>query len=124
MATTAGTLPAFLLGGLAIFVRADLAFSESGLGLATTVLFAASALSSAPAGWLAEQFGARRTTLVGATLSGLVLIGIAVLARSYPMLLLLLAVGGAANSCSQLGANLALARDVAVERQGFAGSSR
>jgi MFS family permease len=120
VATTAGALPVFLLGGLAVLVRAELGFSETQLGLATTVYFAGSTLAAAPAGWAAERLGARRTTLVGVGLAGLALVGIALGARTYLMLLPLLALGGAANALAQLGANLALAREVPPGRQGLA----
>jgi len=110
----------FLLGALAVLVRADLGFSETQLGAAATVFFAASAGCSVPAGRLAERWGARRTTLAGAVLSGTALLGVALLVRSWVPLVAVLAVAGAGNALAQIGSNLGLAEHVAHARQGLA----
>lgn len=119
LSTVLGTLPVFLLGGLAVLVRRDLDFSEAQLGAAATVFFATSALCSYPAGRVAERAGAYRATATAAVLSAAGLLGVATLARTYPLLLGCLIVAGAGNALAQLGSNAALARGVPRERQGF-----
>lgn len=120
ISTVLGTLPVFLLGGLAVLVRRDLDFSEAQLGAAATLFFATSALCSYPAGRVAERAGAYRATATAAVLSAGGLLGVATLARTYPPLLGCLVVAGAGNALAQLGSNAALARGVPRERQGFA----
>jgi MFS family permease len=120
VSTVLGTLPVFLLGGLAVLVREDLAFSEAQLGFAATTFFASSALCSYPAGRAAERSGSFATTATGAVLSAAALLGVAVLARSYGVLLACLTLAGGGNALAQLGSNGALAWGVPLERQGFA----
>lgn len=119
VSTTLGTLPVFLLGGLAVLVRADLGFSETQLGAAATVFFASSACCGVLAGRTSERFGPTAATISAALVSALVLVGTATVGN-YAALLALLVAGGAANAFSQLGSNLALARAVPEDRQGLA----
>jgi len=120
VATTVGVLPVFLLGGLAVQVRADLGLSETGLGLTVAMFFGASAVFSIPGGRYSERIGAERGILLGAVASFTCLLGIAVAARSLPILLLCVAVGGAGNGVTQPASNLALARYVRTGRHGVA----
>lgn len=120
VSTTLGTLPVFLLGALAVLVRADLGFSETQLGAAATVFFGTSTLLSLPAGRVAERYGAFRATTAAAAIGTAALLGIAVFARSYPVLLVFLTVAGAGNAFAQIGSNLSLARGVPGPRQGLA----
>lgn len=120
MATVAAVLPVFLLGGQSVLVARDLGFDAGGLGLAVSAFFSVSALASVPTGRLVERFGATVTVRAGILLAAVTLLGIAGLARSYPVLIALLLVGGAANGLAQLGSNLSLARDVPRRRQGLA----
>lgn len=120
VSTTLGTLPVFLLGALAVLVRADLDFSETQLGAAATVFFGTSTLCSLPAGRVAERFGAFRATTAAAVLGTAALLGIALVARSYSMLLAFLTIAGAGNAFAQIGSNLSLARGVPLPRQGLA----
>src|ERR687889_1520943 len=53
---TAGVVPAFLTGGLAVQIRAEFGFGEGALGLAVAV-FAVSALASVASGRLVERVG-------------------------------------------------------------------
>ena len=118
-ATTTGVLPVFLFGALAALVRDDLGFSQSGIGIATSVFFIAGALVSVPGGWLTERVGAVRTTMVSTGLAACSLLGIAVLARSWVHLLPLLILAGAANAFVQPATNGMLAGDVPPRRQGL-----
>jgi predicted MFS family arabinose efflux permease len=118
--TVACVLPVFLLGGLAAQVGDALRFSPAGLGLAVSVYFGVNALASVPAGRLTERYGPTRAARAGIALSAAALLGIALLARSYAALVLLLALAATANSLGQLASNLTLARRVPPGRQGLA----
>jgi MFS family permease len=117
---SAGTLPVFLTGGLAVQLQADLGFGASQLGIAVAVFFTASALGSTPAGRLAHRIGPARSMLLGGAIAIVALLGVALIARSLLLLTVCLAVGGLANSICQPGVNDLLARGIAVGRQGLA----
>ena len=99
---------------------ADLGFSPAGLGLAVSVYFGVSALASVPSGApgravrtgrgrpLRHPAGRRRSMLA-----------VAAFARSYPVLVGLLALSAAANALGQLASNAALAQHVPARRQGL-----
>ncbi|MQA80100.1 MAG: MFS transporter [Streptosporangiales bacterium] len=118
--TVVGVLPNFLVSGLALLVRADLAFDEAGLGLVIGVFYGASALTAIPGGRIAERLGARWTLALGVALAVTALGAVAGLARSLPVLAACLAVGGMSNGLIQPAANLALARGIPAHRLGFA----
>lgn len=117
--TIACVVPVFLLGGLAVQIADDLAFSPAGLGLAVSVYFGVSALASVPAGSLVERYGPAAVARLGIVLAAASLLAISALARSFAVLLVLLAVSAAANAFGQLASNVALARHVPSGRQGL-----
>jgi MFS family permease len=119
LSTVLASLPVFLLGGLAVLVRDDLAFSEVQLGLAASTFFCVAAVTAVGAGRLAARIGAWAATVLAAVLSAAALLGMAA-APSYAVLLLALAVGGVANSLAQIGTNGTLAEVVPKHRQGLA----
>jgi MFS family permease len=113
-------MPTFLLGGVAVLVRADLGFSESRLGLCITAYYIVSMVSAVPGGHLAERLGGLRACSVGILLSAGTLLSVAVLAHEWWQLVACLAVGGLANALLQPATNLALARGIPADRQGLA----
>jgi len=116
---TAGVMPAFLLGGLAVQVRSEIGFGTAALGLAVALFFATSALASATAGRVVERVGATlgmRLTALGAAAS---MLGVALLARSWVALAACLVLGGLSNALSHPASNLSLAREVPAGRQGL-----
>lgn len=119
VAATIGVLPVFLLGALAVLIRADLGVSEAHMGVAVATFFGAAAVTSAHMGRLVERLSAPRALALGASSSGLVLAGLAT-TGSYGALLRWMAAAGVATSLSQLGANLKLAGAVPAARQGLA----
>lgn len=119
LSTATGALPAFLLGGVAVQVRADLDFGEARLGLAVTLFFAVSALASTPAGRLTERIGIRRAMTVTAVVAAVALVTVAT-ATSWWVLAAALVVAAVGNAFSQPAANLLLSRVVARRRQGVA----
>ncbi|MBM7492045.1 MFS family permease [Micromonospora luteifusca] len=117
--TVACVLPVFLLGGLAVQMGRDLGFSPAGLGLAVAVYFGVSALASVPSGRLVERYGPALVARCGIVLAAGSMLAVAALARSYPVLVGLLALSAAANALGQLASNTALAQHVPARRQGL-----
>ncbi|MFI6232601.1 MFS transporter [Micromonospora sp. NPDC050784] len=117
--TVACVLPVFLLGGLAVQMGADLGFSPAGLGLAVSVYFGVSALASVPSGRLVERYGPAVVARCGILLAAGSMLAVAAFARSYPVLVGLLALSAAANALGQLASNAALAQHVPARRQGL-----
>ncbi|HEY8474966.1 MAG TPA: MFS transporter [Natronosporangium sp.] len=116
--TIASVIPVFLLGGLAVQIGEELGFSPAGLGAAVAIYFGVSALTSVPAGALVERYGPAVTARAAILLSASCLLAIALAARSFPALVVLLAAGAAANGLGQLASNASLAR-VRARRQGL-----
>ncbi|MHA4946226.1 MFS transporter [Micromonospora sp. SD19] len=117
--TVACVLPVFLLGGLAVQMGTDLGFSPAGLGLAVSVYFGVSALASVPSGRLVERYGPAVVARSGILLAAGSMLAVAAFARSYPVLVGLLALSAAANALGQLASNTALAQHVPARRQGL-----
>lgn len=117
--TIACVLPVFLVGGLAVQMGDDLDLTPARLGLAVSVYFGVSALASVPSGALVERYGPDVVARAGILLSAGSLLAVAGLARSYPVLVALLALSAAANALGQLASNAALARHVPAHRQGL-----
>jgi MFS family permease len=117
---TSGVLPAFLTGALSVQIRRDLDFGEAALGAAMACFFAGAAATSAVLGRAAERLGPELSMRLSASLSAASLLVIAVAARSFQSLVIVLAVGGVANALSQPAANLFIARRVDPSRLGIA----
>lgn len=120
LVVTAGVFPGFLSGAVGVQLRADLDLGEAALGVAIGVFFTAAALTSAVLGRTAERLGPDRSMRLSGTVSAAVMLGVAGAARSYPALLAMLAVGGAANALAQPAANVFVARTIPPERLGIA----
>jgi MFS family permease len=118
-ASTLGALPALLVGGLAVLVRADLGFDEFQLGAAISAFFAASIVLSVPAGMVSERIGPQRSLLAGMAITVVALLGAAVAAHSWLELVAWLFVAGVGNTIGQVGINHLLATVVRPERQGL-----
>jgi MFS family permease len=116
---TAGTLPVFLTGALAVQIQAELRHGPTEHGIAFGAFFACAALSSMAFGRVSERLGPIRS-LRGACLVGAVLqLSIAVFARSWLALALLLGASGLVTALIQPAANLLLARAIPRARQGL-----
>lgn len=115
-----GVMPVFLTGALAVLMRQDFSLNHSQLGLVIACFFAASATFSVPGGALSDRMGPRRSLLLAASGSSLVLTAVALLPNRWTHLLLLMVASGAVNGLSQPAANLALARTISTHRQGIA----
>ena len=117
---TAGVVPAFLTGGLAVQIRAEFGFGEGALGLAVAVFFALSALASVASGRLVERVGSFLGMRLAAAVSAVSLLAVSALAGSWWGLVACLVLGGLGNSISHPATHLFLAREVSQGRQGLA----
>ncbi|MCZ2861151.1 MFS transporter [Blastococcus sp. VKM Ac-2987] len=114
-----GVLPAFLVGALAVQIRADLDVGLGLFGFAAATLFAVSGLCARPAGRLVQRLGSARGTALAACLAIASLTAVA-LAQSPVWLMLALAVGGLGNAVAQPSANLGISELVTERRLGLA----
>ncbi|MHA7209407.1 MFS transporter [Arthrobacter sp. MDT1-65] len=117
--TTLGVLPAFLVGALAVQIRADLDIGPAQLGIAAATLFAVSGVAARRLGRLVQRIGAARGVMASAVLAAVALGG-AGLAPTFGVLIAALVVGGLANGMAQPAANLGISRAVAPGRLGLA----
>ena len=119
-ATVAAVVPAFLVGALAVQIRADLDFGTGRLGLALAAFGATAACGSIVLGRAVETWGPYRSLRLAVAANGVVMIAVAALARSWAVLVVLLAVAGIGNALAQPAANALLARGVRDHRLGLA----
>jgi predicted MFS family arabinose efflux permease len=119
-AGAATVLPGFLVGALALQIRADLDVSVAAVAAGVTVFFAAGAVGAGPGGRLAERLGALRAIRACVVTTAACLLLAALLAQSLAALLALLAVAGLANAVTQPAINLFMADQVPLARQGLA----
>jgi MFS family permease len=119
-AGAATVLPGFLVGTLALQIRADLDVSVGAVALGVTVFFAAGALGAGPGGRFTERVGALRAIRGCVVATAVLLLACAVLAQSLAVLLVLLGLAGVANSICQPAINLFMADQVPLDRQGLA----
>lgn len=115
---TTSTLPVFLFGALASFMREDLEFGHAELGVTAAVFYLTSAIASIPSGHVGHRLGPERTMGLGAVVSVLILGSVALFASNWETVLVLLAVAGVGNALAQPGANAIVARDQPAHLQG------
>lgn len=119
-ATVAGSFTVFLVGSLAVQMRASLHFGTAALGLAVSVYYLGASLGSVPFGRLAESVGGVRVMRVAALAAAVMQVLVGLVASSWGLLVGLLFVAGLVSSAIQPAANLFLARRTPPTRQGLA----
>src|SRR4051794_39276913 len=82
----AGTLPVFLVGALAVQIRADLHFGPSVQGALASMFFGTVAIGALPCGTIADRIGWWRAIRITGTTLAVVMCAIAVGARSWILL--------------------------------------
>ncbi|HVL98976.1 MAG TPA: MFS transporter [Egibacteraceae bacterium] len=112
-------LPVFLVGGLAVQIRAELDFSEAALGMAVSGALLTGAAAAPIGGRVADRLGARTAVLTGSCLSALALVGIFAAASSWAHVAVMLALSGLALALTDPGLAILIARAVPVSRQGL-----
>lgn len=118
--TAVAAAPVWLIGGLAVQVRAEVGFGEARLGLLVTIYFGASSLVSVLGGRLVERIGWHRGIRIGSIVAAGALLSVATLARSWLHLALAVGIAGLGNAIAQPAANLGVARVIRSGRQGLA----
>lgn len=116
---TVGVLPVFLVGGLAVQIRAELGLSVSVLGLAGSMFFATSALVARPLAAVTERIGPTAALRLASAASAGCLAGLAAV-QSTAWLLVVLCLAGIPAALSQPAANELLMARVPAHRRGFA----
>lgn len=118
-AIVAAILPVFLLGSLSVEIRGEIGYGESAGGLILAGFFASSALVSSRVGRQIDRVGPRLG--LTASLSGIVVaqLLIAGVVRHPALLAAVAAAAGVCNATAQLSANVFVARDMPLHRQGL-----
>ncbi|MDP8899727.1 MAG: MFS transporter [Actinomycetota bacterium] len=116
---TAGVLPAFLTGGLAVQIRAEMGFGSAALGLAVALFFVSASTASVVMGRLVERIGSHRGMRLAVFGSAASLLCVALFAGSWTGLVVCLVFGGLANAVAHPATHLSLAREVPKVRQGL-----
>jgi MFS family permease len=119
-AGAATVLPGFLVGSLALQIRADFDVSVGAVAVGVTVFFAAGAVGAGPGGRLSERVGALRTMRRCVVATAVLLLTCAVAAQSLAVFLVLMALAGLVNAMCQPAINLFMADQVPLDRQGVA----
>lgn len=109
-------LPVFLLGALAVFIRDDLGFSETQLGVTVSLYYLVSALASAPSGRWADSLGPRRGMALAAGGSVTALILMASVARDWLTVTLIMQVAAVVNGLSVSASNLGVLHGISRHR--------
>lgn len=109
-------LPVFLLGALAVFIRSDLGFSETQLGVTVSLYYLVSALASAPSGRWADSLGPRRGMALAAGGSVTALLLMATVAHSWLTVTLIMQIAAVVNGLSVSASNLGLLHGISTRR--------
>lgn len=112
-------LPMFIVAAESVSLQRDLHFGQGKLGLGISIGFATSALVAAPLGRLMQRIGPSPGLRASATLS-LISLSLVASASDWWQVAFALSLGGAANACAQVSANVSLAGGIAPSRQGLA----
>jgi predicted MFS family arabinose efflux permease len=115
-----GGLPTLLAGAMAVQMTSSLDLGISAFGSAIALYYVASAVVSPFSGRLVERIGWLPGLRAAMTLSGLCLIGVALVVRSWQTLVIFMVMAGVAHSMSQISTTLLIASRVPISRQGLA----
>lgn len=119
VAIVAAILPAFFLGSLSVEIRTELRYGETAAGLVFAAFFAASALVSSRVGRRVDRVGPRIALSYALAGTCVIEFFIALGANQLVWLVLLSGLAGICNATAQLGANVFIARNLPVHRQGI-----
>lgn len=117
---TSSVLPLFLVGALSVQLSEDLNITPGALGTTSAAFFTAGAIASPFIGLSTDRFGVQNVMRAAILLVVIVLILIGVGVNSLGSLLILLALGGAANALAQLTVNIYLSQRTHPQQQGTA----
>jgi MFS family permease len=117
---TLAAVPVFLLGALAVFIRDELRFDETQLGVAASLYYLAAALSATPGGRIVERIGEHRGIALAASGTTVAMLAIAALADSWADVVACMMLAGLANGFALPATNLGMARRIPPGRRGMA----
>ena len=120
LVTVACSLPVFLVGTLAVEMRESLRFGAAALGTAIAAHYLGAAAFAVPLGWLADRYGAAVVMRISTRAIAVLLLALALVARSWVVLALLLIPCGMANASTGTATNRFLVRRLPNGRQGRA----
>ncbi len=118
LATSMASIPAFLVGALAVEIRQSFGISTAELGLAVTSYYLGAASWAVPSGRVAERFGGVRVLRVTPLIGTVLLTLIALIASSWWLLTLLMFPAGMVSAGTATASNLFLARRGKAGSQG------
>ncbi len=114
-----GTIPVFILGATALFVRSDLGFTQAQLGVAVSAFWLTMAAGGVFGGRLGQRLGAATAVRIGVLLSCAALL-LAAASPRLEMLVLAMVLAGLANALTQPSVDLAVFNDVLPANLGLA----
>ncbi|WP_276944819.1 MFS transporter [Ferrimicrobium acidiphilum] len=118
LATSMASIPAFLVGALAVEIRQSFPITTSELGLAVTSYYLGAASWAVPSGRVAERLGGVRVLKFTPVVGSILLATIALFSSSWWLLALLLFPCGMVSAATATASNLFLARRGKPGRQG------
>lgn len=118
--TVVCVIPLFLVGALAVGMQSELGFNATMLGLIVGVFRLNAAMTSRYFGRFTDRFGATAAVKLGLAVAAGTCVAIALLARSWQLLMLFMFIGGTGQALCQPAANRMLLHRIPRERQGIA----
>lgn len=116
---TIGGLPVYLVSAIAVQLAQDMGLGIGGVGAATALFFGAAAMTSAPLAWLIGRIGAPTALRLGALVTAVCSLGLA-MAPTVEWLLVGVGLAGVANSLAQPASNVIVVTLVPPDRRAFA----
>lgn len=113
-------LPLFLVGGLAVQIKEEFAFTETALGSAVTIGFLVGAISAPFGGRLADRIGPKRAVYLGSSLTIVSLLGLGLATTGWPTLVCFLCLAGVAVAMTDPGLAILVSAAIPEGRQGLA----
>jgi predicted MFS family arabinose efflux permease len=118
--TVVVAVPVFLVSGLAVQIEGDIGLTTALLGVVVALYWAAATVFSGLGGRVAQRFGSRVGMVASLVLGCAAVLGIALAAPSWPLLIPWLALAGAANALGQPPSNMLIASRVSVRNRALA----
>jgi predicted MFS family arabinose efflux permease len=113
-------LPLFMVGGLAVQIKAEFGLTEAALGAAVTAGFVVGALSAPIAGRMADRIGPRRSIYFGSSMGVASMMGLGLFTDGWATMVMFLCLAGAAVALTDPGLAILIDRAVAPRRHGLA----
>jgi MFS family permease len=113
-------LPFFMVGGLAVQIKAEIGFSEAELGAAVTIGFVVAAISAPFGGRIADRIGPKRAIYMGCALCGSAMAGIGLVVTGWGTAVGFLCLAGMGVALTDPSLAILVSRSIRSDRQGLA----